>query len=70
MSEINDPNLSELTASENMDAIPLDSVFQPTHHVKLFHGNSNPGLAKAVADYLQIPLGKAMVTTFANKEIR
>ncbi|HBM96501.1 TPA: hypothetical protein DD394_03070 [bacterium UBP9_UBA11836] len=53
-----------------MDAIPLDSVFQPTHHVKLFHGNSNPGLAKAVADYLQIPLGKAMVTTFANKEIR
>ena len=27
-------------------------------------------MAKAVADYLQIPLGKAMVTTFANKEIR
>ncbi|MGM9998464.1 MAG: ribose-phosphate diphosphokinase [Candidatus Bruticola sp.] len=53
-----------------MDAIPLDSVFQPTHHVKLFHGTSNPELAEAVADYLNIPLGKAMVTTFANKEIR
>lgn len=70
MSDLNDLNISELTASENMDAIPLDSVFQPTHHVKLFHGNSNPGLAKAVAEYLRIPLGKAMVTTFANKEIR
>lgn len=56
--------------SQRISDMPLDSVFQPTHSVKLFHGSSNPELAHAVADYLEIPLGKALVTRFANGEIR
>ena len=38
--------------------------------VKFFTGNSNPGLAQAVASYLGIELGKAEVTTFSDGEVR
>ncbi|NNC48496.1 MAG: ribose-phosphate pyrophosphokinase [Sphingomonas sp.] len=37
--------------------------------MKLLAGNSNPPLAKAVADYLEIPLVKASVKRFADEEI-
>ena len=37
--------------------------------LKLFCGNSNRDLAASVCDYLQIPLGKALVSTFADGEI-
>ncbi len=37
--------------------------------MKLFAGNSNRVLAEAVAKYLNIPLGKAMVKRFADEEI-
>ncbi|MCZ2328714.1 ribose-phosphate pyrophosphokinase [Bartonella sp. F02] len=37
--------------------------------MKLFCGNSNPLLAKAVAKYLDIPLGAATVKRFADQEI-
>jgi len=37
--------------------------------MKLFCGNSNPQLAKAIADHLHIPLGKATVRRFADQEI-
>jgi len=37
--------------------------------MKLFCGNSNPNLAKNVAQYLHIPLGKAIVRRFADDEI-
>jgi ribose-phosphate pyrophosphokinase len=37
--------------------------------LKLFSGNSNRDLAAKVCDHLQIPLGKAMVSTFADGEI-
>ena len=37
--------------------------------MKLFAGNSNRVLAEAVAKYLNIPLGKAMVQRFADDEI-
>ncbi len=37
--------------------------------MKLFAGNSNRGLAEAVARYLNIPLGKASVRRFADQEI-
>jgi ribose-phosphate pyrophosphokinase len=37
--------------------------------LKLFCGNSNRDLAVSVCDYLQIPLGKALVSTFADGEI-
>jgi ribose-phosphate pyrophosphokinase len=39
------------------------------HRAKLFSGNSNPGLARAVADYLDTPLGKAEVGTFSDGEV-
>ena len=45
-------------------------VAAPSHNVMLFHGRSNPQLAQAVADYLQIPLGGALVSRFSNGEIR
>jgi len=35
----------------------------------LFHGNSHPTLAKAVADYLRTPLRKRICDSFADKEI-
>jgi len=38
--------------------------------VKLFTGNSNPALARAVGNYLGIELSKAEVTTFSDGEIR
>jgi ribose-phosphate pyrophosphokinase len=37
--------------------------------LKLFCGNSNRDLAVSVCDHLQIPLGKALVSTFADGEI-
>ncbi len=38
--------------------------------LKIFAGNSNPGLAKEIADYLQMDLGKILVRTFSDGEIR
>ena len=38
--------------------------------VKLFTGNANPVLARDVANYLGIELGKAEVTTFSDGEVR
>ncbi len=38
--------------------------------VKLFTGNANPVLARAVVNYLGIDLGKAEVTTFSDGEVR
>ena len=36
----------------------------------IFTGNSNPGLAKEIVKHLKMPLGKALVTTFSEGEIR
>ncbi len=36
----------------------------------IFTGNSNPVLAKKICDYLDVPLGKAKVTTFSDGEIQ
>jgi ribose-phosphate pyrophosphokinase len=36
--------------------------------MKLFSGNSNPNLARAVSDYLDLPLGQADVSTFSDGE--
>src|SRR4029077_15732831 len=40
------------------------------HNVKLkiFAGNSNPPLAEEISQYLQVPLGKAVVETFSDGE--
>ncbi|MGH7197957.1 MAG: ribose-phosphate diphosphokinase [Candidatus Omnitrophota bacterium] len=38
--------------------------------LKIFSGNSNPELAKKIAQYLKVPLGDALVTTFSEGEIR
>lgn len=37
--------------------------------LKLVAGNSNPALAQAIADYLKLPLTKALVRRFADMEI-
>jgi ribose-phosphate pyrophosphokinase len=37
--------------------------------IKLFTGNSNKALAKEIADFLNIPVGDAAVTTFSDGEI-
>jgi len=37
--------------------------------LKVFTGNANPALAKAVAEYLKIPLGECEVFTFSNENI-
>jgi ribose-phosphate pyrophosphokinase len=37
--------------------------------MKLFHGNANPGLARAVANYLGVAPGNALVNTFSDGEI-
>ncbi|OGT64524.1 MAG: ribose-phosphate pyrophosphokinase [Gammaproteobacteria bacterium RIFCSPHIGHO2_12_FULL_45_9] len=39
-------------------------------NIRIFHGSSNPELAKIVADRLQVPLGKAHVGRFSDGEIR
>ncbi|MCX7926764.1 MAG: ribose-phosphate pyrophosphokinase [Candidatus Omnitrophica bacterium] len=38
--------------------------------LKIFTGNSNPKLAKAICDYLNIPLGDALVSQFSEGETR
>jgi ribose-phosphate pyrophosphokinase len=37
--------------------------------MKLLTGNSNPPLAKAIADYLEVPLSEASVRRFADEEV-
>ena len=39
-------------------------------NLRLFTGNANPELAKKISDKLNMPLGKAMVSTFSDGEIR
>jgi ribose-phosphate pyrophosphokinase len=41
-----------------------------TYGLKVFTGNSNPELAQRICDCLEIPLGKALVTTFSDGETR
>lgn len=36
--------------------------------LKVFSGNSNPGLAREICSYLQVPLGDTTVTTFSDGE--
>ena len=38
--------------------------------IMLFTGNANPDLAQKVADYLEIPLGSAIVSEFNDGEIQ
>jgi ribose-phosphate pyrophosphokinase len=35
-------------------------------HLKVFSGTSHPALARAVCEYLEIPMGDAVVTRFSN----
>ncbi|MBM4273604.1 MAG: ribose-phosphate pyrophosphokinase [Deltaproteobacteria bacterium] len=40
------------------------------NNIRIFTGNANPELAGKICDHLQVPLGRAMVTTFSDGEIR
>jgi len=35
----------------------------------VFTGNANPELAKKIADHLNVPLGKASVSSFSDGEV-
>ncbi|HXW59937.1 MAG TPA: ribose-phosphate pyrophosphokinase [Myxococcota bacterium] len=37
--------------------------------IKVFSGNSNPSLAKRIAEYLEMPLGNAVIKRFADGEV-
>jgi ribose-phosphate pyrophosphokinase len=39
------------------------------HGIKVFSGNSNPGLAKEICERMNLPLGNAVVTRFSDGEI-
>ncbi|MFP5213485.1 MAG: ribose-phosphate pyrophosphokinase [Acidobacteriota bacterium] len=41
-----------------------------TYGLKIFAGNSNPELAQAICNSLEIPLGRALVSTFSDGEVR
>ncbi|MBN1254422.1 MAG: ribose-phosphate pyrophosphokinase [Deltaproteobacteria bacterium] len=41
----------------------------PDSPIKIFSGNSNPGLAEKICNYVGVPLGKAQVKTFSDGEI-
>jgi len=41
-----------------------------TYGLKIFSGNSNPELAQKICQSLEIPLGRALVSTFSDGEIR
>ena len=38
--------------------------------LKLFSGNANPALARAIGTYLDLPIGAATVSSFSDGEIR
>ena len=37
--------------------------------IRVFTGNANPGLAKAICDHLSIPLGEARISRFSNENV-
>ncbi|HOV86654.1 MAG TPA: ribose-phosphate pyrophosphokinase-like domain-containing protein, partial [Syntrophobacteraceae bacterium] len=41
-----------------------------TYGLKLFAGNSNPELAQQICSNLEVSLGRALVSTFSDGEIR
>jgi ribose-phosphate pyrophosphokinase len=41
-----------------------------TYGLKVFTGNSNPELAQQICDSLEVPLGRALVGTFSDGEVR
>jgi ribose-phosphate pyrophosphokinase len=41
---------------------------QNTTDLKIFAGNSNPPLAQEISEYLEVPLGRAVVDTFSDGE--
>ncbi len=52
-----------------MPIVMYPKVKSSTDELKVFSGNAHPTLARAVTDYLDIPLGKAEVFQFKNENI-
>lgn len=79
---VSEPTPAEAAASilatskkrkEGLPLMLLEEAAQPSlvnENVVLFKGTANPELADAVAEYLEIPLGAALVTRFSNGETR
>ncbi len=53
----------------NLSGIVETGRYLRMDDLKVFAGNAHPALAKAVADYLNIPIGKADVFQFSNENI-
>lgn len=65
--------ISRSRGKERNGMLMLGEQSQPTlvgENLVLFAGNSNPRLSQAIADYLEIPLGAALVGNFTNGETR
>lgn len=41
----------------------------PSSHLMIFSGNANPALAQAIAEHLDLPMGKATVGSFSDGEV-
>lgn len=63
-------NISAEEITELRNSFGEVSESASSQKVMVFHGNSNPQLAEAIARYLDIPLGRALVSRFSNGEIR
>ena len=71
--EPNVPPHSEAHGKERRAMLKLGEASRPSlvgENLVMFAGNSNPRLVQAIADYLEIPLGAALVGTFTNGETR
>lgn len=56
--------------TEQKVAVSQRALERTEHPLKIFSGNSNVGLAQSICDYLELPLGRALVSKFANGETR
>lgn len=61
---------TDTITSKEIESMDLNSVYQPTHKVKIFYGNAHPELAKSIISYLGLPTGQATVSRFDNGEIK
>ncbi len=62
-------NQNDINAIINLSGVVETGRYVRMDDLKIFTGNAHPALAKSVADYLNIPLGKADVFQFSNENI-
>ena len=60
----------ETAADLKVNQIHDDKLCLDSNNIKIFAGNANPHLARAVADMLGQPLGEMIITRFSDGELR